>query len=160
MLGIKANLKNFQCLNLKIINAKFCSFQNSKGFCTNEKTENQQDLREKLIKMSLINVNKYGWTENSIKIAANELGYSHNLSALLKDGPIDLIYYTMDNWNEKLRKDLDSIKTESHLSLEEKLKKALKLRLSYEIPHVATWPAAIKQGMSFGKIPTTLEKLI
>jgi ubiquinone biosynthesis protein COQ9 len=74
-----------------------------KKFCSEE-------INSKLIKMSLLNVSKYGWTENSIKIAANELNYSHNLSALLKNGPIDLVYYTMDNWENKLKDEIDNIK--------------------------------------------------
>jgi ubiquinone biosynthesis protein COQ9 len=66
--------------------------------------------KEQLIKMSLLNVNKYGWTENSIKLAANELGYSHSLSAVLPNGPLDLIYYNMDNWNKKLSTEINTMR--------------------------------------------------
>jgi ubiquinone biosynthesis protein COQ9 len=71
------------------------------------------ELRDKLIKMSLLNVSKYGWTENSIKLAANELNYSHSLSAVLSNGPADLVYYTIDNWNNKLESEIDNIKNNS-----------------------------------------------
>lgn len=67
-------------------------------------------IKNQLIKMSLLNVNKYGWTENSIKIAANELGYSNSLSAILPNGPLDLIYYNMDNWNKKLLAEIKQMK--------------------------------------------------
>ena len=131
---------------------------------TNEQRKNSEftvyEIREKLIKMSLLNVNKYGWTENSIKIAANELGYSQNLSAILDKGALDLIYYTMDNWNDKLKQDVEVIKSETNLTLDDKLKKAIKIRLGYETPLIATWPAAIRLGMNVKNIILTLEKLI
>jgi ubiquinone biosynthesis protein COQ9 len=75
-----------------------------KRFCTNE-------LKDKLIKLSMLNISKYGWTENSIKLAANELNYSHNLSALMENGPIDLVYYTIDNWNKKLEDEIENIRS-------------------------------------------------
>lgn len=117
-------------------------------------------LKEKLIKMSLLNVNKYGWTEMSIKTAANELNYSNNLSALLKNGEMDLIYYTIDNWNNKLKLDLEEIKKNTDLTLDEKYLKAIKLRLSYEIPLINTWPQAMRLGMNPSHIKTTLEKVL
>jgi ubiquinone biosynthesis protein COQ9 len=84
------------------------AFKLVKHFCTIDKASHE--LKDKLIKMSLLNVSKYGWSENSIKIAANELNYSNNLSALLENGPIDLVYFTMDNWNKKLSDEILNIK--------------------------------------------------
>ena len=101
-------------------------------------------------------MNKFGWSDNSIKIAANELGYSHSLSAMLPNGPVDLIYHTMDKWNEKLRKDLEG----SNLSKEERVVKALKLRLSYETPVINTWAQAMKMGMSPENIKSTFDRLV
>jgi ubiquinone biosynthesis protein COQ9 len=88
----------FKKLNIKILR---------RFFCTKKPVD---EMREKLIKMSLLNVSKYGWTENSIKIAANELNYSHNLSTLLEHGAIDLVNYTIDTWNSKLNNEIASIK--------------------------------------------------
>jgi rpsU-divergently transcribed protein len=101
-------------------------------FCVSE-------LKEKLIKKSLINVNKYGWTDLSIKTAANELGYSHTISTILEKGPMDLIYYTIDDWNEKLKIDVDSLKNQNTNNIDKQIKKAIKLRLSYELPVINTW---------------------
>jgi rpsU-divergently transcribed protein len=145
---------------LKKLNGKINIFKSAaymKSFCTNQEIN---ILKNKLIKMSLVNVEKYGWTEHSIKLAANELGYSNNLSALLEDGPVDLIYYTMDNWNNKLSNDLETIKNDKSLNLDEKYKKALKLRLSYELPLISSWPQAMKLGMSPQYFKKTVEKLI
>ena len=111
------------------------------------------------LKLSLINIDKHGWSEQSIKIAANELGFSNSLSSLLPKGPLDLIYYTMDNWNAKLKSEIEEIK-KSKLTIEEKYQKALKLRLSYEIPLLNTWPQAIKLGMHPSNLKQTLEKLL
>ena len=59
---------------------KFNSF-NIKHFCsTNSNTYNQSNLdkvKEKVLKLSLLNVNQYGWSEDAIKHASNELGYSN-----------------------------------------------------------------------------------
>jgi ubiquinone biosynthesis protein COQ9 len=129
-----------------------------KLFCTNN--QKLDNLREKLIKMSLMNVDKYGWSELSIKVASNELGYSNSLSSILPKGPIDLVYYTMDVWNSKLVSDLDEIKKDNKIELDEKIKKALKLRLSYEIPVINTWPQAIKMGMYPMNIQETVNKLL
>ena len=71
---------------------------------------NKFSTKDQLIKMSLMNVNKYGWTENSIKIASNELGYSNQLSSMLLLGPFDLIKYMIHNWNKKLLNEINSIK--------------------------------------------------
>jgi rpsU-divergently transcribed protein len=96
-------------------------------------------------------------------ILANELGYSNSLSALLPNGPIDLIYYTLDTWNMKLKKEIEELKhnkKNSHLSIDEKYLKALKLRLSYEIPLINTWPQAMKIGMNPQNIKSTLDRLM
>ena len=61
-------------------------------------------------KLSLTYVNKYGWTENTLKISANELGYSHMLSGIFPNGPLDLVYSLIDSWNEKLKEEVKKIK--------------------------------------------------
>jgi rpsU-divergently transcribed protein len=167
----RINCQFYKKLNLSTSNSLFPKFYIRSGFKfterfddTYEQRKNSElpvnEIREKLIKMSLMNVNKYGWTENSIKIAANELGFSQNLASILDKGALDLIYYTMDNWNDKLKQDVEVIKSETNLTLDDKLKKAIKIRLGYETPLIATWPAAIGHGMNVRNITFTLEKLI
>jgi rpsU-divergently transcribed protein len=116
----------------------------------------------------LLNVNKSGWTETSIKTAANELNYSNSLSALLPNGPLDLIYHTMDKWNDKLSKDLEDLYRENNQNNyniqnstpDEKILKAIKLRLSYQTPLLNTWAQAMRLGMSPQNIKSTLDRLI
>jgi len=53
---------------------------NNKTFCSKESNNSSNKLnlvKEKVFKLSLLNVNKYGWSEESIKHASNELGYSN-----------------------------------------------------------------------------------
>lgn len=85
-------------------NSSYGKFASRKMF-----SEDVSTIKEKLIKLSLMNVNKYGWTELAIKVAANELGYTHTISKVLENGPADLVYYTMDNWNKKLKQDVKEI---------------------------------------------------
>lgn len=65
--------------------------------------------------MALTYVNKYGFTENNLKIVANELGYSHMISGIFPNGPLDLIYSLMDDWNDKLKKEIEKIKKDERL---------------------------------------------
>lgn len=62
--------------------------------------------------MALTYVNRYGWTENTLKVVANELGYSHMISGVFPNGPLDLVYSLMDDWNDKLKKEVGKIKTD------------------------------------------------
>ncbi len=130
----------------------------SKRFSNSNSNNNSQKdvskLKEELIKLSLLNIHKYGWTEQSIKLSANELGYSNSYSCILKNGEMDLIYYTIDNWNDKLKTDLETI------SGNDKIIQAIKLRLSYEYPFINTWAQAIRLGMSPSYIKMTIERLI
>jgi rpsU-divergently transcribed protein len=151
-------LHSFKKHNGNIFKRRFCEKNNNKDDIENN--DNIEQIREKLIRMSLLNVEKYGFSENAIKLAANELGYSNSLSGILENGEMDLVFYNIDNWNKKLKIDLEEIKKDSTLSIDEKYKKALKLRLSYEIPLIHIWPQAMRLGMSPQYIKNTLFKLL
>jgi len=84
-----------------------------KKFCETIKINENQNLEKiktEMKKLALTHVKKYGWTENSLKLAANDLGYSHMLSGIFPNGPLDLIYSLMDDWNDKLKKEIEKIK--------------------------------------------------
>ena len=50
----------------------------------------------------------------------------------------------MKNWNNKLKNEIESIKEEDkNLNFDEKIKKSIKLRLSYEIPFINNWSQVI-----------------
>ena len=63
-----------------------------------------------MTKLSLTYVSKFGWTENTLKLSANQLGYSNMLSGIFPNGAIDLIYSLLDSWTEKLKIEIDKIK--------------------------------------------------
>lgn len=152
------NNKNFARFSIFNKNSHFLI----KNFCSNYDSNKTEiiSLKDKLIKLSLLNVDRHGWSEHSIKLAANELGYSNSLSALITNGPLDLIHYTLDTWNIKLKKEIEELKQNKILSTDEKYIKALKIRLSYEIPLINTWPQAIKLGMNPNNIKSTIDKLM
>jgi len=78
-LPLKAKLIKFSILTpkLRFINGNFKSFCSFNDKIKLGEVENSEKLKEKLLKLSLININKYGWSEESIKHASNELGYSN-----------------------------------------------------------------------------------
>jgi rpsU-divergently transcribed protein len=130
---------------------------NFKTFTLNNQSDNINSLKTDLYKLSLLNVEKFGWTEQSIKFAANELGYSHGLYALIK-GECDLLIYCLENWNNRLKIDLEELRNDQNLNEDEKILKALKIRLSYQIPLVNNWAGAIKIGMDPRNASKILEK--
>lgn len=69
-----------------------------------------EKLRNEIKNLTLTYVNSYGWTENTLKISANQLGYSHLVTGIFPNGPIDVIHSLMDTWNEKLKAEVDKIK--------------------------------------------------
>ena len=87
--------------------------RSQKNFSENYKFEEDPKLekaKDDMIKLSLTYLNKYGWTENNMKIAANELGYSHMVTGVFPNGPIDIIHNLMDNFNDKLKVEIVKIK--------------------------------------------------
>ncbi len=65
----RLNIKNLYCFKA---NKAFLT----KRFCENTKPSHEK-IKEEIIQLALINVKKYGWTENCLKISANELGYTN-----------------------------------------------------------------------------------
>lgn len=124
-----------------------------------EENAKLEKAKNDITKLTLIYINKYGWTENNMKTAANELGYSHMVTGVFPNGPIDIIHNLMDNFNDKLKHEVIKIKKEDNLTIDEKVKKAMKLRLCYLIPFIKTWSQAIKLGMQPDNIYNTVLKL-
>lgn len=144
-------VKNSKIKQINIIFKTFTTYNDNHS-------ESIKSLKTDLYKLSLINVEKFGWTEQSIKSAANELGYSHGLSSLLTNGTCDLLIYCLENWNTKLKKDIEELKLNQSLTEDEKILKALKIRLSYQIPLVNNWGGALKLGTNPRYAKSILEK--
>jgi hypothetical protein len=45
-----------------------------------------------------------------MKHAANELGYSHMVTGIFPNGPIDIVHNLMDTFNDKLKEEIVKIK--------------------------------------------------
>ena len=76
-----------------------------------------EKIKSDMKKMALTYVNKYGWTENTLKVVANDLGYSHMVSGIFPNGPLDLVYSLVDDWNDKLKKEIEKIKKDDRYKL-------------------------------------------
>ena len=71
-----------------------------------------QDLRLKLIKASLLHVNRSGFTQSSINSACQMLSLSSASSRILDNGPLDLAYKVLDDAYERAYNAIDKNKTE------------------------------------------------
>lgn len=138
----------------------------SENFSENKNEKNEKELNQELekaksdiTKLCLLYINKYGFTENNMKISANELGYSNMITGIFPNGPIDILHNLMDGFNDKLKTEIIQIKKDENLSVDDKVKKAMKLRLCYLIPFIKTWSQAINIGLEPGNILNTVRKL-
>ena len=137
----------------------------SKYFCTY--TNQELDVKSKLFKMTLANVQKYGWTNRAIAVSANDLNFSTSLSnGVYKNGIIDIVHQSMDNWNKELKQYYDSIieSDEScnrldYLLSHNNLKEGIKKRLLLQSQFTNTWSQAMVLGMRPNSISITVSNL-
>jgi len=65
----------------------------------------------------------------------------------------------MDHWQERLSEDLKREPLDK-MGVTDRVKTGLKLRLSYEIPYIKTWPEAMALGILPQNIWTTTQKVL
>ena len=114
-----------------------------------------ESLRKRLLQEALKHVPTHGWTSDAIAAAAATASGSgvSMASAGLVTVP-DLIAYSMDQWNEKLRLDLRERTWELADSTSNRIVWALRQRLSYvqEFVKAGRW----HEGMAVGAHPDSL----
>ena len=73
-------------------------------------------------------------------------------------GPYDLIDFAMDKWYDQFKSELDELELYK-ISLSDRIKAGVKLRLSYEIPYLRHWPSAMSVGLHPYFISNTMYKI-
>jgi hypothetical protein len=110
------------------------------------------NIKAKLIQESLLQVHKFGFTNQSILAACSFLDLSSSSVSLLTKGPADLTFFLMEKWNQELEKDFrdycqnilyhsrgGSLEAQELLDPHKLLFQGLKIRLSYIFPYIERW---------------------
>ena len=109
-----------------------------------KETDQEQDLREKLLAASLLEVPKHGWTVAALSAGAEACGLSPAAHGVLPRGAIELVRHYSLSCDAALRKELGSRSAEMQdLTVQNRLIVAMQTRLSMLEPHVDTWPQAL-----------------
>lgn len=136
-----------------VLNHKIFYKTLKKTFCSTK----SNILKDQLFKMSLANIKKFGWNDYAIKVAANDLGYNNQMSGVFENGIVDIIYKLLSDWNSRFEEEyLEEKKHLNTLLNKENLKEGIKLRLTYQIPHIDNWGEAIQIGFDLYNLNTTL----
>ncbi|KAK5577058.1 hypothetical protein RB653_001995 [Dictyostelium firmibasis] len=118
-----------------------------------EKTNRINDeieLKTKILENSLKYVNSYGWTSEAVSKACIDMGYPPITQGILgEDSPYQLALYFVTKCNTDLMNKLNDAENSeqqllSGLSKKEKVKLALKLRLSMIKPFIGRWSEAMQ----------------
>jgi len=127
-------------------------------FCNAQTVDPNEELKARILKTALIHVNRAGWTDKALSEACMDLGYPAVTSRIVSNGPIDLVYYAVDRWNERLAEDLSYLELEE-MRISDRIIEGIKIRLSYQIPYLTRWNEALALGGLPNNAPKTLEKL-
>ena len=105
-------------------------------------------------------VHEYGWTQDAITAAAaaeaNARPQSISSAGLVTDS--DLVAYCLQDWNERLQRDLSSTLDQGR-SRTERLAQALERRLRYQVAYKTHWHYAMALGARPDNLPTTVAQL-
>jgi ubiquinone biosynthesis protein COQ9 len=118
--------------------------QDSQKQLTPPQKEQQAEEKERILANALKYVNKMGWSVESLAIAAQELGLPAISHGLVENGPIELVYYFVDECNKKMIAEVKNRQEVfGQMLLRDKLKEIIKLRLEYIIPYINRWSEAL-----------------
>jgi ubiquinone biosynthesis protein COQ9 len=109
-------------------------------------------IRLSILKSALEQVHHHGWTDDALAAGAVAVRKNNNEMSISVVGMIsldDLIAYCMDEWNVRLKQDLEQEKQQQqHNAKGDALETGIKTRLQYLLPYLQsrTW----HEGMALG----------
>jgi len=115
-----------------------------------EEFEDQGDdeIRTQVLSIALDHVPSCGWTMESIDKAVQLLDLSPAAAEMFKRGPLDLVFYFVEEANSTLTDHLAEQAKQTNLTTEKEsadfIEQAIKTRLQMLIPYIDTWPQALK----------------
>ncbi len=121
------------------------------------------EIKQKLLKMTQVNIQKYGWTNRSIAQSAVDLNFSPSIAnGIFSNGIIDVIYLSIEEWNKELedninknksKMSIDNILTHNHI------KDSIQSRLLLQSHFNNNWNQAVKIGMKPENLAETITHL-
>ncbi|GLC40969.1 hypothetical protein PLESTB_000961500 [Pleodorina starrii] len=115
-----------------------------RSYCSSTSGQPVDALRQSLLDGALKHVAERGWTEAALIAAARDLKLSPAIIGLLPRGEGDLVEFFIELCNARCIKELELKKQELEgLALNERVAKALQLRLELLQPVIDTWPQAL-----------------
>lgn len=117
-------------------------------------------IRQQLFAKALVHVNKVGWNDRVLAMAADEMGCSTALAgAVVPGGIYQLIAHCMQDWEERLKTDITPEKLAGKRKYA-RLRIVLEQRLRYQIPYAQRWQEAIYIGAHPSNFTTTSSRLL
>lgn len=103
------------------------------------------DVKYDILNGALKYVHEYGWTNDAINKASQDLGYSTSITGLFEDAGSELVLHFINNCNTNLVEYLknQSNENEEKQSSTQLIKKALKHRLEMICPYADVWGDAM-----------------
>jgi len=115
-------------------------------------------------KISILNeamnfVPEHGFTKVSLIKGAKQCGFPSIAGGMFERGSYDLIEHFMEQANEALKEQFQQTENLSDLSMEQKISKAIEIRLKMVQRFVPFWPDAMAEGLEISNLPRTVENL-
>uniref|UniRef100_H3GBW5 Ubiquinone biosynthesis protein n=1 Tax=Phytophthora ramorum TaxID=164328 RepID=H3GBW5_PHYRM len=128
-------------------------FQSTQAAASSEEKAQPEaavDPEQRILAKAISHVVVHGWTIEALAAGATDLGYPSVAHGMFPRGAVELVEYFMDSCHDKLRETL-IVNTEKlqAMTVAERLKFGVRMRLEMLEPVLATWP----QGMAAGALP-------
>ncbi|KAJ2853082.1 Ubiquinone biosynthesis protein coq9, mitochondrial [Coemansia erecta] len=135
-LAVAATARPCPYLSPRLCSAAMASARHMSG-ASNTKTT----ARLEILDRALTKVNDFGWTQQAVISAANELGYSSMASGVAENGGLGLITHFMDRALDDTRIEVDDQLHEFD-NTRDKLRFLCRTRLRMTQPYIRRWPEA------------------
>jgi len=116
------------------------------------------DPRQKILSSALKHVVTHGWSAEALAQGAADQGFPGVASGLFARGPVELVEYFIDLCKETMITQLKSVDLET-MSLRDRIKTALKIRLQMQAPYVSRWPQALSLLAYPPNLPSSFPRL-
>ena len=111
------------------------------------------DARDRLLDAALHHVKQHGWTSAALVAAARDLGLSPAVTGIVPRREAELVEFFIAQSNKKLVEAMQQHADEfQSMSPEDRIRWALKRRLSMVHPHISSWP----QALAVAALPTNI----
>ncbi|EFA78672.1 ubiquinone biosynthesis protein [Heterostelium album PN500] len=138
------NIRNYcSKLNDNINTDSTTTQQHQQTNNNNKVDETIDEFKALILDGALKNVALYGWSETAISKACTDLGYEPTLHSMFENGGYDLAYYFVTKCNRQLSEKLTP-EILSALTQRERVKLAIKMRLSMIAPYINRWAEAMQ----------------